>query len=69
MSFSVYIPINKKDGNLYVGCTTDPETRLALHNQGQVESTKDRRPLELIHSEQFENKGDAFNRERYLKSL
>jgi len=35
---------------------------------GQVESTKSRLPIELIHYEYFINKQDALARERYLKS-
>lgn len=69
MKYSVYILYSEKDGRLYTGCTRDIGKRLQLHNSGKVPSTKERRPLRLIHEEEFENKGDAFNRERFLKSL
>jgi putative endonuclease len=65
----VYILYSQKDGNLYVGCTQDLNERLERHNSGIVMCTKNRRPLELIYSENFENKTEAFNRERFLKSL
>lgn len=67
--FYVYILLSKKDNKLYVGCTEDLKARLERHNTGSVFATKNRRPLVLIHSENFSNKGDAFNRERFLKSL
>jgi len=64
----VYILKSNKDNNLYVGCTKDIKNRFALHNSGQVESTRRRRPLELIHYEAFLNSKDAFAREKWLKT-
>jgi putative endonuclease len=69
MSYTVYILYSKKDKKLYVGCTSDIEDRMKRHNSGQVNATKFRRPLELIHTDIFENKTEAFNKERFLKSL
>ncbi len=69
MNYFVYILYSKKDGRLYVGCTNNLENRIKKHNQGEVFSTKNRRPLVLIHSEEYKEKAEAFNRERFLKSL
>lgn len=69
MSYAVYILYSKKDKKLYVGCTSNLEKRIKRHISGQVEATKHRRPVLLIHNEIFENKSEAFNRERFLKSL
>lgn len=69
MPYFVYILLSTKDHKLYVGCSSNIEKRLNEHNAGKVLATKLRRPLELIHLEKFENKTDAFNRERFLKSL
>lgn len=69
MSYFVYILLSKKDNKLYVGCTNDPARRIRDHNYGKVFATKNRRPLVMIHTEEFENKTDAFNRERFLKTL
>jgi len=69
MFYFVYILYSKKDGELYVGCTSNPERRISDHNYGKVMATKNRRPLEMIHSERFNDKATAFNRERFLKSL
>ena len=69
MFYFVYILHSLKDNRLYVGCTSDLEKRLKRHNLGQMKATSNRRPLKLFHSERFEDKAEAFNRERFLKSL
>lgn len=60
MSYTVYIPYSNKDKKLYVGCTSNIENRLKRHQSGNVESTKYRLPVELIHTENFENKKRSF---------
>ncbi len=65
----VYILVSKRDNKLYVGCTSNLENRIANHNSGSVEATKNRLPLEIIHIEKFESATDAFVREKFLKSL
>jgi len=67
--YFVYILLSRRDLGLYVGCTTDITKRLQVHDSGFVSSTKNRRPLVIIHVERFVNKADAFSRERFLKSL
>ena len=69
MFYTVYILYSLKDKKLYVGCTSDLEKRLKRHNLGHVKATSSRRPLELIRSENYQDKTKAFNRERFLKSL
>lgn len=69
MVYKVYVLFSLKDKRLYVGCTSDLGRRLNRHNLGQVLATRNRRPLELIHSESFTDKGQAFQRERFFKSL
>ncbi len=67
--YFVYILYSEKDKNLYVGCTSDVNERLKRHNSGQVLATKFRQPLVCIHTEKFDSKEEAFNRERFLKTL
>lgn len=67
--YFVYILFSEKDKKLYVGCTNEVAKRLEAHNKGLVTATKLRRPLTLIYAEEFSDKGKAFNRERFLKSL
>ncbi len=67
--YSIYILLSKRDGRLYVGCTSDVDERIIRHNNGHVKATKFRRPLELIYKEEFVDKSEAFSRERFFKSL
>ena len=69
MNWHVYILYSQRDKKLYVGCTNNLESRIKRHHAGQVLATKNRRPLTLIHKEYFEEKSNAFHRERFLKSL
>ena len=64
----VYVLRSLKDGNLYVGATRDLGLRVQKHNAGEVQSTAYRRPLELVYYEACRSQGDAFRREKYLKS-
>jgi len=67
--YSIYILLSKKDGKLYVGCTSDLNERVVRHNNGHVNATRNRRPLELIYTEEYIDKSEAFSRERFFKSL
>ena len=65
----VYFLYSAKAKNVYVGCTNNLERRLREHNYGSVKSTRNRRPLVLIRSEEYNNLSSARKREDYLKSL
>jgi putative endonuclease len=43
--------------------------RFEAHNAGRVQSTKNRRPLELIYFEACRSEEDAIHREQYLKTF
>ncbi|MCL5028725.1 MAG: GIY-YIG nuclease family protein [Bacteroidetes bacterium] len=60
--------MSEKDNKRYIGFTSDIERRLKEHNLGKVKSTKNRRPVELIYTEEFINKREAEKRERFFKS-
>ena len=66
--FTVYILRSDKDKKRYIGFTDNLDRRISEHNSGRVVSTKNRRPLNLIYTEQFENKDDAMKREMFLRS-
>jgi len=68
MTYFVYILTSLKDSKRYIGMTSDLNKRLKEHNSGKVKSTKNRRPLELIYTEEFTSKQDALNRETFFKS-
>jgi len=52
----------------YAGFTKDLKLRFEQHKKGLVESTKDRRPFELIYYEACLDEKDAMRREKYLKT-
>jgi putative endonuclease len=66
--YFVYVLKSKVDNKRYIGFTDNLERRLSEHNSGKVVSTRNRKPLELIYTEQFENKSEAMNREIFFKS-
>ncbi len=66
--YYVYILQSRKDKELYIGYTENLKNRFSLHINGKVTSTKNRRPLELIHYEAYKNQLDAEKREIFLKS-
>ena len=66
--FYTYVLQSLKDKKFYVGFTKDLKQRLEQHENGFVESTKDRRPLKLIYYEACLNIDDAVRREKYMKT-
>ncbi|MBC7398935.1 MAG: GIY-YIG nuclease family protein [Mucilaginibacter sp.] len=66
--FFVYVLQSQKTNRRYVGMSSDPEKRLLQHNGGYNTSTKAYRPWIKVHSESFETRVEARNREKYLKS-
>lgn len=65
--YYIYVLYSLKDNKFYVGKTNNLAKRLEKHIKGLVRSTKNRRPLKLVHSESFEEAKLAFMRERELK--
>jgi len=60
--YFVYILQSLKDKRTCVGYTKNLELRLHKHNDGQVASTKFRRPLKILHTEQFIGEKEAKKR-------
>jgi len=48
--------------------TKNIDIRIKQHNNGEVTSTKNRRPLKLVYYEASENINDGIHREKYLKN-
>ena len=63
-----YVLKSEKNGKFYTGVSSNLKLRLEQHNKKCVRSTKHMAPLELIYFEGYLNKGDAYRREKYLKS-
>lgn len=66
--YYVYILKSLKDGKNYTGYTKNLKLRFEQHQSGEVASTKNRRPLNLIYFEASLNQQDATHREKYLKT-
>jgi putative endonuclease len=65
--YYVYI-LHLNNNMLYTGTTGNLKRRFSEHGLGKVESTKHKRPLELIFYEAYLRKTDADRRERFLKT-
>ena len=68
MYYYVYVLQSLKDGDNYVGYTNNLQKRLKEHENGEVSSTKNRRPLQLVYYEGCLDQQDATKREKYLKT-
>jgi len=65
--FYVYI-LKCADGTFYTGCTQDRNSRKERHDNGYVDSTKEKLPLKFVFYCAFLDKSKAFEFEKYLKS-
>ena len=68
LNYCVYILQSLKDGDFYIGYTTNLKQRLTDHFRGHSPSTAPRRPFRLIFCEYFLSKKDAARREKYFKT-
>lgn len=65
--YYVYI-LHLTNNKLYTGYSGNLQRRIAQHQYGSVESTKNFKPLQLIHYEAYILEDDARRREKYLKT-
>ncbi len=63
-----YILLSSKSHIFYYGYTNNLKTRLKLHNEGSVKSTKPHLPWQLVWYGAFETEKQAKDFESYLKS-
>ncbi len=69
MSFWVYI-LRCLDGSYHIGHADDLERRVARHQAGALPGyTRDRRPVELMFSEDFPTREEALAAEQRIKAL
>jgi putative endonuclease len=66
--YFVYVLESLCDHGYYIGFTQDLDQRLTEHNAGKTRSLRARRPLKLIHVEEFSGKSAAKKPERQIKS-
>lgn len=60
--------IQLANGNYYHGSTNDIKERYKSHENGEVQSTKNLRPIKLVFYAAFLSKKKALEFEQYLKS-
>jgi putative endonuclease len=68
MPFWVYVLRSRKDGQTYTGSSGNLANRLKEHYEGRVTATRNRRPLQLIYTEEFGTRAEAVRRERFFKT-
>jgi len=68
--YYVYI-VECADGTFYTGYTTDVSRRINEHNFStrSAKYTRSRRPVRLVHLEEYENLSAALKREHSIKKL
>jgi len=67
--YRVYI-LKCRDGSYYTGYTNDLERRIQEHNNGRGgRYTRGRFPVELVHSERYQTRKEAINRELEIKKF
>ena len=65
--FYVYVLKSLKNGDLYIGYSSNLKNRFKSHTEGFVTTTKGYRPWELVYYEGCKEKTDATRREIELK--
>ena len=66
--YFVYVLQSELHDQMYVGMTENIEFRLKSHNASKTKSIKAYIPYKLIHSECYQNKKDALQREKQIKN-
>ncbi|UTW67426.1 GIY-YIG nuclease family protein [bacterium SCSIO 12643] len=68
-NFTTYVLYSEKYDKIYVGYTSDLESRLRSHNELATKGwTITYRPWEVIYKEEFSTRSKAMKREKELKS-
>ena len=63
-----YVLKSLKTNEFYKGISQNANQRLNEHNSGKTESTKNKRPFELIYVHICENRQEAREWEKFFKS-
>jgi len=65
--FTVYIIKSDRNDRYYIGVTADLRRRLRYHNGGANRSTRKQGPWQVVYSEEFSSKENAWRWERQIK--
>jgi len=67
--YTVYVLHSKKFDKIYIGYSSDIESRIKSHNKLATKGwTVKYRPWDIVYTEAYEIKSEAMRRERELKS-
>jgi putative endonuclease len=66
--YFTYVLKSESDKKFYIGFTENLTKRLGDHNNGRVDSTRGRRPFELVYYEACKSREKALKREKYFKT-
>lgn len=67
--WTLYI-IRLRDNSLYTGITKDLNRRMKQHREGKGSKyVRTRLPLEVVHTEEYENRSEASKREAEIKKM
>jgi putative endonuclease len=66
--FHVYVLKSETTGRRYVGSCQDLVKRPYRHNTGQSKATKQGKPWYLMHSQSFQTRSEAVQKEIYYKT-
>lgn len=66
--YSVYVLQSVGHNRYYIGHTSDIPKRVMRHNNGYVRSTKAYRPWNVVYTEHYNTKSQAYKREMEIKS-
>ena len=67
--YHTYVLYSERFNKIYVGYSSDPIKRLAIHNSAENTGWTSRyQPWKIIYQEEFETKTEALKREKQLKT-
>ena len=66
--YFVYISKRINFNRYYIGSTEDIKRRLLHHSSGKIKSTKAYKPWEIVYSESYNTRSEAFKKEKQIKS-
>ena len=67
--FYVYVIKDINSGRFYVGYTSNLLKRIKEHNRGKTRSLRNRGPFELVYSEIYETRHEAYKKEQEIKKF
>ena len=68
MKFYAYILYSKKINKFIIASTDDVKKGLAEHNRSKSTIIRRGFPWELVYTEEFDTRSEAFKRERFIKA-